>query len=119
MVAVLKSIYVNRKGNLTADGISMLMNIDGGSSQGMILAPRIFSFFLFAIFELWTAEHPDTFSSMFYNNDNIMTGRQWNTPGPLLLYCMFNLADDTALLFETKLKLTRCGAVRLCPNAIT
>ena len=38
-----------------------------------------------------------------------MTGRQWNTPGLLLLYCIFNLADDTALLFETKSKLMQHG----------
>ena len=38
-----------------------------------------------------------------------MTGRKWTEGGLPLLCCLFNLADDTAMLFPTKTDLTMHG----------
>ena len=44
MIMVLRSLYKNRTAELTMEGVTKSMNIDGGSGQGMILAPRIFPY---------------------------------------------------------------------------
>jgi hypothetical protein len=109
MVSVLRTLYCDPTGELTVEGITRTMKFGGGSGQGKILAPRLFSFYLYAIFKLWMAEHPDALQSLLYQHDGKMTGRKCTEEGLPLRYCLFNLADDTALIFATKMALILHG----------
>ena len=55
------------------------------------------------------AEHPDALQTLLYQHDEKMTGRKWTDIGLPLLYCLFNLADDTAMIFATKIALMKHG----------
>jgi hypothetical protein len=52
MLTVLQSLHTDPTGELTVEGITHTMKFGGGSGQGKILAPRLFSFYLYAIFQL-------------------------------------------------------------------
>ena len=75
MIAVLRSLYRNRTADLTMEGIKKTMTINGGSGQGMILAPRIFSLYLHAIFELWLTDNPDALLHIKFNLDDQLSGQ--------------------------------------------
>jgi hypothetical protein len=110
MVSVLLTLCANPAGELTVEGVARTMKFGGGSGQqGKMLAPRLFSFHLRAIFKLWMAEHPDALQTLLCQLDGKMTGRKCAEAGLPLLYCLFNLADDTALIFATKVVLIRHG----------
>jgi hypothetical protein len=109
MISVLRSLYTDPTGELTMEGVTRAMKFGGGSGQGKILAPRLFSFFLCVIFQLWIREHPEALQTLLCGEDEKMTGRKWTEGGLPLLCCLFNLADDTAMLFPTKTDLTMHG----------
>jgi hypothetical protein len=102
MIRVLRSLYRTRTAELTMEGETKTININGGSGQGMILAPRIFSLYLHAIFELWLQDNPEALLQMKYNLEGPLTGQKWNETGSYLHYCLFNFADDTALICDSK-----------------
>jgi hypothetical protein len=55
------------------------------------------------------AEHPDALQTLPRQHDKKITGRKWTDIGLPLLYCLFNLADDTAMIFATKTALMKHG----------
>ena len=51
MVEVLQSLFVGRQAELNLDGETATFAMNGGCGQGMILAPRLFSFFMYAVLQ--------------------------------------------------------------------
>jgi hypothetical protein len=47
-------------------------------------------------------EHPEALQTLLCGEDQKMTGRKWSDDGLPLLCCLFNLTDDTAMVFRTK-----------------
>ena len=50
MISVLQSLCSDPTGELTVEGITRAVKFGGGSGQGKMLAPRLFFFFLHAVF---------------------------------------------------------------------
>jgi hypothetical protein len=99
---MLVAMYTDRTAELAMDGATMMMNVDGGTCQGALLAPRLFSYFIFVIFEIWMQRSARSFSTLQYTGYPAGAGRQFNLS-------LFNVADDTAVLFKTREELELHG----------
>jgi len=59
LIRVIKGLYTGRTGELTIDGASSTMKVNGGTCQGALLAPRLFSYYIYVILEIWLSDNSE------------------------------------------------------------
>jgi hypothetical protein len=116
LIRVLQALYRDRKGELNIDGAAHTMRVSGGTCQGALVAPRLFSYYLYVILEIWVADNSSALSAIFYAEE-ARAGAESGAPiiktklenMKSMFNCLFNVADDTAAIFETRASLVQHG----------
>ena len=90
-------MYADKTVELTWEGVSKVISVTQGTGQGSRLGPKLFSFYMYKVMQLWTEENPSFHKHLLYKDDNITTGRAHSTPGYLARAGQTNFADDTSI----------------------
>jgi hypothetical protein len=106
LVQVLQGLYSDRTAEMSLEGYSQFMTADGGTCQGALLAPRLFSYFIYTIFEVWMHENPTSATELCYHEDPRSRSR---AAAIKFFVSLFNVADDTAAIFDSRPALERHG----------
>jgi hypothetical protein len=112
MMGCLKNMYEQTAAIMVVDGVSKTVDIKQGTGQGSVLGPKLFAFYMLGILEVIERETILLKSSLKYNNDEVMTGRQHTELGDDVDSYLFGFADDTALIFNSKEDL-QCGTQKI------
>ena len=103
LIRVLQALYTDRTGVLTIDGASSVLQVGGGTCQGALLAPRLFSYYIYVVLEIWLSDNLAGLTTM-------LCGTGVPAPAAALLPAallplklgLFNVADDTAAIFPSR-----------------
>ena len=100
LIRVIKGLYTGRTGELTIDGASSTMKVNGGTCQGALLAPRLFSYYIYVILEIWLSDNSECLSEMLCGDGDERRS---------IFLSLFNVADDTAAIFPSRKSLEKHG----------
>jgi hypothetical protein len=104
LIRMLQAMYKNRTAEMAIDGATSIMEVEGGTCQGALLAPRLFSYFIFTIFEIWLQENNSCATTLQFVGSPLNRQR-----GLQILLPIFNVADDTAAIFDSRPELEYHG----------
>ena len=105
LVNLLTALHANVNITFTVNDITNTIVCIIGVKQGDILGPILFTFFIAAIMITWRATHSQPLCLFHTKPDFKMTGRKSSEQGDSVPITDSEYADDTAVLFTSRLSL--------------
>jgi hypothetical protein len=106
LTRMIEAMYTDRTAELAIDGATATLQVSGGTCQGALLAPRLFSYFIYVIFEIWMQKNRACSTSLDYTGSPLHTDRKSSVT---FFLSLFNVADDTAVIFRSRGELQTHG----------
>ena len=102
LIRLLKALHANVQVKFIVNDVTNTIESVIGVKQGDILGPLLFLFYLAAVMTTWRNIHKRPLCVFYTKNDDVLTGRRYNTKGEEFTLADSEYADDTAVLFPCR-----------------